>query len=121
MIQDLKPYPAYKNSDVPWLGKVPSHWEVAACRHRYSQCLGKMLDAKRIRGEHLLPYLRNVDIQWDRINTSDLPLIDITPAEHDRYNLKPEDLLAGAGGQVSRCAISGGAVTNCGLHKALNR
>lgn len=28
MIHDLKPYPAYKDSGVPWLGEVPEHWEV---------------------------------------------------------------------------------------------
>ena len=28
MIADLKPYPAMKNSGVPWLGEVPEHWEV---------------------------------------------------------------------------------------------
>ncbi|MBE0411468.1 MAG: restriction endonuclease subunit S [Anaerolineales bacterium] len=26
MIHDLKPYPAMKDSDVPWLGNVPEHW-----------------------------------------------------------------------------------------------
>jgi len=28
MINRLKPYPEYKDSGVPWLGKVPVHWEV---------------------------------------------------------------------------------------------
>jgi len=28
MIDRLKPYPAYKDSGVPWLGQVPEHWEV---------------------------------------------------------------------------------------------
>ncbi|GAF24976.1 type I restriction-modification system, S subunit [Moorella thermoacetica Y72] len=28
MIRDLKPYPAYKDSGVEWLGQVPEHWEV---------------------------------------------------------------------------------------------
>lgn len=28
MIHDLKPYPAMKDSGVPWLGKVPEKWEV---------------------------------------------------------------------------------------------
>ncbi len=28
MIADLKPYPEYKESDLPWLGQVPGHWEV---------------------------------------------------------------------------------------------
>ncbi len=33
MIADLKPYPAMKDSGVPWLGEVPEHWEVAPLRH----------------------------------------------------------------------------------------
>lgn len=28
MITKLKPYPAYKESGMPWLGQVPEHWEV---------------------------------------------------------------------------------------------
>ena len=28
MTSDIKPYPAYKPSDVEWLGDVPAHWEV---------------------------------------------------------------------------------------------
>jgi type I restriction enzyme S subunit len=28
MIDDLKPYPAMKDCDVPWLGAMPSHWEI---------------------------------------------------------------------------------------------
>ena len=28
MITDLKPYPAMKDSGVPWLGDVPEHWNV---------------------------------------------------------------------------------------------
>ena len=27
MIADLKPYPEYKDSGLPWLGQVPGHWE----------------------------------------------------------------------------------------------
>jgi type I restriction enzyme S subunit len=26
MIEDLKPYPEYKDSGLPWLGEVPVHW-----------------------------------------------------------------------------------------------
>src|SRR5687768_5970981 len=26
-LRRFKPYPAYKNSGVEWLGKVPAHWE----------------------------------------------------------------------------------------------
>ncbi|HPO51756.1 MAG TPA: restriction endonuclease subunit S, partial [bacterium] len=38
-----KPYPAYKDSGVPWLGKVPEHWEVRRlkniCRFVYGDAL----------------------------------------------------------------------------------
>jgi type I restriction enzyme, S subunit len=27
MIADLKPYAEYKESELPWLGRVPEHWE----------------------------------------------------------------------------------------------
>jgi type I restriction enzyme S subunit len=33
MIDRLKPYPAYKDSGVPWLGQVPEHWEVRRLRN----------------------------------------------------------------------------------------
>ena len=32
MIADLKPYPAMKDSCVPWLGEVPEHWEMVPNR-----------------------------------------------------------------------------------------
>ncbi len=28
MTGDLQPYPAYKDSDMPWLGEVPAHWVI---------------------------------------------------------------------------------------------
>ena len=28
MVYDLKPYPAYRDSGMPWLGEIPAHWEV---------------------------------------------------------------------------------------------
>ena len=116
-----QPYPAYKSSGVEWLGDIPEHWQVAALRHRYSQCLGKMLDSKRITGNHSLPYLRNVDVQWDRINTKDLPTMDIPPDEYERYTVQQGDLLVCEGGEVGRCALWSGELPVCGFQKALHR
>ncbi len=33
MIADLKPYPAMKDSGVPWLGEVPEHWAVRRLKY----------------------------------------------------------------------------------------
>ena len=116
-----QPYPAYKPSGVEWLGEVPRHWVVASLRHRYQQCLGKMLDAKHISGEHLFPYLRNTDVQWDEINVVDLPTMDIRPVEVGRYTVRRGDLLVCEGGEVGRCAIWDGDSEVVGYQKALHR
>ena len=117
----FEPYLEYKDSDVAWLGAIPAHWDVAALRYRYEQTLGKMLDAKRITGEHLVPYLRNVDVQWDRINLEGLPRMDIRPHEIDRFTVRPGDLLVCEGGEAGRCAIWHGEFHPCGYQKALHR
>jgi type I restriction enzyme, S subunit len=117
----LDPNVRLKPSGVEWLGEVPEHWEVAALRHRYSQGLGKMLDVKRITGSHSLPYLRNTDVQWDRINVVDLPTMDIPEAEYSRYTVLHGDLLVCEGGEVGRCAIWSGELGLCGFQKALHR
>jgi len=57
MIQNLEPYPAYKDSGVSWLGEVPEHWN--ACRikslfrekdERSGDGNGVLLSLTRIRG-----------------------------------------------------------------------
>ena len=110
-----------KPSGVPWLGDVPAEWDVAALRHRYDQCLDKMLDTKRITGENLVPYLRNTDVQWERINVVDLPMMDVPPGEYERYNVRLGDLLVCVGGEVGRAAIWSDALEVCAFQKALHR
>ena len=117
----LDPNVPLKSSGVEWLGYVPAHWDVAALRYKYSQCLGKMLDSKFITGNHTLPYLRNVDVQWDGINVDDLPTMDIAPEEYDRYTVSRGDLLVCEGGEVGRCAIWTDELDRCGFQKALHR
>ena len=117
----LDPNVRLKPSGMDWVGDVPAHWNVTALRFRYAQCLGKMLDLKQQTGSNPLPYLRNVDVQWDRINTKDLPTMDIAPSEYERYTVKPGDLLVCEGGEVGRSAIWAGDVELCGFQKALHR
>ncbi len=121
MTAHLKPYPAYRDSGVDWIGRIPENWCTAALRHRYEQCLGKMLDTKRITGHHLVPYLRNVDVQWDAIQTEDLPEMDFRPDEILRFGLRAGDLLVCEGGEIGRCAIWHGVIEPCGFQKALHR
>ena len=120
-IRRWKQYSGYKDSGVEWLGQVPKHWSAAPLYARYIVQLGKMLDAKRITGEHLAPYVRNVDVQWDRINVEDLPEMDFTPADRERFSLRRGDLLVCEGGEVGRAAIWSGELAECYYQKAIHR
>ncbi len=80
-----------------------------------------MLDASRISGEHLRPYLRNVDVQWDRVNVEGLPEMDFDVADRSRYGLRPGDLLVCEGGEVGRTAVWNGELQECYYQKAVHR
>ena len=41
MIADLKPYPAYKESGLPWLGPVPGHWETRRTKFLFRERVQK--------------------------------------------------------------------------------
>jgi type I restriction enzyme S subunit len=76
MTVDLQPYPAYKDSGVPWLGEVPAHWEVRS--------LGSILRRTKER------------------NRSDLPLLSVVRekgvilrsvmSDTENHNFVPDDL-----------------------------
>ncbi len=60
-----KPYPAYKDSDVEWIGKVPEHWEM----RKISRSFG-MIGSGSTPESGNKNYYENGVIPW--INTGDL-------------------------------------------------
>ena len=117
----LDPTVPMKGSGVEWLGEIPEHWQVVTLRLRYWIELGKMLDQRRISGEFLVRYLRNVDVQWDFINQEDLPEMDIPPDQYERYLVRDGDLLVCEGGEVGRSAIATNILSLLGYQKAIHR
>jgi type I restriction enzyme S subunit len=49
MIADLKPYPEYKDSGLPWLGQVPKHWDL-----RRMKTLLREIDSRSSSGKEQL-------------------------------------------------------------------
>lgn len=101
----LDPTVKMKDSGIEWIGEIPEHWEICKISYRYEILLGKMLDEKKITGDHLSYYLRNTDVQWDKINSENLPQMDFRPEEIDRYQVRKGDLLVCEGGEIGRCAV----------------
>ena len=101
----LDPNVEMKDSGIEWIGDMPIFWKIRKIAWDYSVELGKMLDAKRITGTMLHPYLRNADVQWGYIKTDNLNVMDFEPNEYERYSVKAGDLMVCEGGEIGRCAI----------------
>ena len=84
------------------------------------QCLGKMLDAKKNKGR-LMPYLRNPNVRWFDVDTSDLQLMPFEDHEHERYGLKAGDIVICEGGEAGRAAIWDGRLPDLKFQKAIHR
>jgi type I restriction enzyme, S subunit len=83
--------------------------------------LGRMLSAKRETGRYARPYLRNRDVQWGRISTEKLPVMDFSNRDSERFRLLPGDVLICEGGEIGRAAVWTGQLSECYYQKALHR
>lgn len=83
--------------------------------------LGKMLSPKAKTGSSYYSYLRNTNVQWGRIDISDLAQMDFTDAEREKFELRFGDLLVCEGGEPGRCAVWQNDVPGCYYQKALHR
>lgn len=88
---------------------------VAACR------LGKMLDPRFKTGVGSTPYLRNANIQWDRLDLSEVYQMDFTEDERAEFALEWGDILVCEGGDIGKAAIWNNEIPGCCYQKALHR
>ncbi|MEU7400929.1 restriction endonuclease subunit S [Streptomyces sp. NPDC044948] len=111
-----------KDSGLNWLGAIPADWRVGAVSHYFEVELGKMLNQERAQGDHLRPYLRVANVQWDRIDISNLARMNFPPNERVRYRLQAGDLLVNEGGSwPGRAAVWSGEISEIYYQKALHR
>ena len=96
-------------------------WDLVQVQELFDMKLGKMLSAKNYTGRNLKPYLRNVNIQWDKLDLSDIKKMDFDDKDLETYRLKPGDILVCEGGEVGRTAIYNGEIVNCCYQNALHR
>jgi type I restriction enzyme S subunit len=103
------------------IGPIPESWEVVKLGELFETQLGKMLSQKARTGSAPKPYLRNKNVQWREIDTTDLLLMDFDRREEAKFTLLPGDLLVCEGGQPGRAAIWRGQMQQCYYQKALHR
>lgn len=108
-------------SGLEWFGEIPSHWRAPPVYAGFDVQLGKMLNPERAAGPDPAPYLRNVNVQWDRFELHDLARMSFDDADRVKYALRPGDLLVCEGGEVGRAAIWQGQLDECYFQKAIHR
>lgn len=98
-----------------------STWPLVPLGDLAETALGKMLDGARPKGNIMVPYLRNSNVQWGRIDLDDLLQVPLSAEELLRFDVAPGDLLVCEGGEIGRAAVWTGRTGHVAYQKALHR
>lgn len=108
-------------SRLSWVGQIPFGWGTPTVSANFDLQLGKMLNAEALDGSEQYPYVRNVNVQWDRIDFDDLARMHFGAADRKRCNLRRGDVPVCEGGEVGRAAVWSGTPPDCFFQKAIHR
>ncbi|NCC36224.1 MAG: restriction endonuclease subunit S, partial [Chloroflexia bacterium] len=94
MDHNLKPYPAYKDSGVPWLGEIPAHWEIKRQRNIVDMLVSNV-DKLSVDGEAPVRLCNYVDVYKNDHITERIQFMRATASatEIDRFRLRLGDVL----------------------------
>lgn len=100
---------------------LPRGWRLVTLGDVAESWLGKMLDRQKHTTGAKLPYLRNQNVRWFRVDTSDVSEMFFESRELERYGLIAGDVLICEGGEPGRAAIWDGRNPNMKFQKAIHR
>jgi len=100
---------------------LPPGWARTTLGEIAQTSLGKMLDRGNQSGFPLVPYLRNVNVQWGQVRLDDVLTMEMAPSVSDHFALRAGDLLVCEGGEIGRCAVWPGTTEYVSFQKAVHR
>lgn len=103
------------------IGEIPEAWEESVVEEHFDTQLGKMLNKKARTGPNQLPYLGNAQVQWTRVDISDVSRMHFEERERRKFSLRKGDLLVCEGGEIGRSALWMGEIKDCYFQKAIHR
>ena len=94
MTDTLKPYPEYKDSGLPWVGRIPAHWRLATLR-RVADIQLSNVDKHTIQGEQPVRLCNYTDVYYHRYITPDMDFMKATalPREVEKFELRQGDVV----------------------------
>ena len=108
-------------ANLPWLVDVPAAWGTPTVSMNFELQLGKMLNAEAASGVDQYAYVRNINVQWDRIDAIDLATMHFSELDRRRCELRSGDVLICEGGEVGRAAVWADNISDCYFQKAIHR
>jgi type I restriction enzyme S subunit len=88
------PYPSYRQTDLPWLGQIPAHWDVKRLKNALSRNDGGVWGDDTINNDEGVIVLRSTDVglggEW---NISDPARRNLSATEFQAGRLMAGDLL----------------------------
>jgi type I restriction enzyme S subunit len=90
----LRPYPAYKDTDLPWLGPIPAHWEVKRLKH-VADVVFSSVDKHSKEDEQVVSLCNYVDVYKNDHITSDIEFMQATASTEEvrKFTLKKDDVM----------------------------
>jgi type I restriction enzyme S subunit len=90
----FKPYNAYKDSGIEWLGNIPTHWQVRRLKF-FARVQLSNVDKKSVEGEELVRLCNYVDVYYNERITGDLDFMAATATSEQvrRFSLRSGDVL----------------------------
>ncbi|MDV6034670.1 MAG: restriction endonuclease subunit S [Phycisphaera sp. RhM] len=100
----------------------PREWPIIAFHDVCDSRLGKMLDAKKQVGDNPRPYMRNINVNWGKLDLSTVWEMDFDEKDRKEFRLLPNDVLICEGGAgVAQTAVWRGEIEECYFQKSLHR
>ncbi|MGA1825657.1 MAG: restriction endonuclease subunit S [bacterium] len=101
-IKKQKPLPLISEEEEPF--ELPERWVWCRLGDISINSLGKMLDNQKNKGI-LKPYLRNLNVQWYKVNIEDLKKMPFEEHETEKYSVRKGDIIICEGGYPGQAAI----------------
>lgn len=103
------------------IGERPKSWIVAPLGERYEVQLGKMISESARSSPGQTPYLRNANVQWNKLDLDDVAEMAFSLKEKDKFSLRYGDILACEGRHVGKSSMWREEIPGACYQKALHR
>ena len=114
-------YESYKDSEIEWLGNIPSEWEVKRVKDIGKVTLGKMLDNESSKSKYKKSYLKSKNIQWFKVNIKVIEKMYFTSKDLKTYRVKKNDLLLSEGGEVGKTSLWQNEIEECYIQNSVHK